>query len=67
LKWIDIQNAGTRQMITAIGGFFHDFELHERILAEGTADLLVWQEALFPTRTMPILFTRTAERILSLV
>lgn len=31
---------GTNIKITAIGGFFHDFELHEKILAEGHADLI---------------------------
>lgn len=34
------KDAGTKQLITAIGGFFADFDLHEKILAEGTADLL---------------------------
>lgn len=34
------KDAGVKQKITAVGGFFHDFELHEKILAEGTADLI---------------------------
>lgn len=34
------KDSGTTVKITAIGGFFHDFELHEKILTEGTADLI---------------------------
>lgn len=34
------KESGTSIKITAIGGFFHDFEMHEKILAEGTADLI---------------------------
>ena len=34
------KDAGVKNKITAIGGFFHDFALHDKILAEGTADLI---------------------------
>ena len=34
------KQTGTSIKITAIGGFFDDFELHEKILANGDADLI---------------------------
>lgn len=34
------KDAGVKQKITAIGGLFQDFALHEKILEEGTADLI---------------------------